>query len=401
LTSETQATEANGRIAASSTAEGASLTLRVLRVVALALYTLAFAEVFIRVFAPQPIVPRYVTGMPWGIRGNIPNAHYWHYTPEVEVEYRINSQGMRADAEYPVAKPAGTCRIALFGDSFFVGYELALRDTYAIQLEQQLRAAGYRVELLNFSVSGFGTAEMIRTYEGFARQFDPDLVLFEWHQTDPDDNVRSGLYRLENGQLRSTGAAWLPGVKIQDFLLRFALYRLIADHSHLYSFAREQLAISLKSMLLEARNQLSSGPQAESAAEQAPGKSGQPLAEAARPVKRAAGAELSAALLLHAQDVVQREGRELYVIEVPRRISRTEFKSTLAVLPPHAVARLKVISPLASFEGAARPDLKLYYERGHGHFTPTAVQLLTRESLKVLHHSRRLAACRAGPSDAQ
>ena len=196
-----------------------SIALWLLKVLALVIYSLVVAELFIRLFDPQALVPRYVTGTPWGIRGNIPNARYWHQTPEVKVQYRINSQGMRADRDYPLQKPAGTCRIALFGDSFFVGYELDLKDTFATQLEQQLRAEGFNAEVLNFSVSGFGTAEMLRQYEKVGRTFDPDIVLFEWHSTDPDDNVRSSLYRLQNGTLRTYRNRYLPGVPVQDFLM--------------------------------------------------------------------------------------------------------------------------------------------------------------------------------------
>ena len=144
-----------------------SISVRLLRILALFVYSLVFAEAFIRVFHPRPLLPRYVTGTPWGIRGNIPHAHYWHQTPEVKVEYRINGEGMRADLEYSFEKPAGTCRIAVvFGDSFLVGYELDLNDTFTTQLEQRLRARDSMREVLNFSVSGFGTAEMLRANTG-------------------------------------------------------------------------------------------------------------------------------------------------------------------------------------------------------------------------------------------
>ncbi len=41
-------------------------------------------------------------------------------------------------------------------------------------------------------------------------------------------------------------------------------------------------------------------------------------------------------------------------------------------------SRLKIISPLAALSRAARPDLKLFYEKGQGHFTPTGVGILVR-----------------------
>ncbi len=65
---------------------------------------------------------------------------------------------------------------------------------------------------------------------------------------------------------------------------------------------------------------------------------------------------------------------DFYVVEIPTRTSRTEFRSTVERLPPETRERLKIISPLAAFARAARPDLKLYYEQGHGHLTPTGVR---------------------------
>ena len=365
-----------------------SIALRLFKILALVAYSLAFAEAFVRVFSPQALVPRYVTGTPWGIRGNIPNARYWHQTPEVKVQYRINSQGMRADREYPFQKPTGTCRIAVFGDSFLVGYELDLNDTFTTQLEQRLRAQGFNAEVLNFSVSGFGTAEMLRAYERFGRKFDPDLVLFEWHSTDPDDNVRSGLYRLERGKISPGRAQYLPGIRAQDFLMKFRLYRLIADNSHLYAFIRERVAATVKGLLV-ARQHTLRGPTTITPEESVAANQGRsPATKGSSP-----DIELSAALLTHVQDMVLAEHRDFYVVEIPTRTSRTQFRSTIEMLPPDTREHLKIISPLAAFTKAARPDLKLYYERGHGHLTPTGARILTDEGLEAIEESPQLARC--------
>ena len=95
--------------------------IRTVSIVGLLAYTLAFSEFFIRLFAPQPIMPRYVTATPWGVRGNVPGAQYWQSSPEVHVQIRINQLGIRDDREFAYKKPTGTCRLALFGDSVFVG----------------------------------------------------------------------------------------------------------------------------------------------------------------------------------------------------------------------------------------------------------------------------------------
>src|SRR4051812_43341985 len=131
--------------------------------IALTTYGAVFAEAFVRVVAPQPVMPRYVMATPLGIRGNIPNALYWHHTGEGAFQYQINSEGMRSGRDFPATKPPGVCRIALLGDSFFMGYEVRFEDSFAAVLEQRLNELGINVEVLNFAVSGFGTAEELKT----------------------------------------------------------------------------------------------------------------------------------------------------------------------------------------------------------------------------------------------
>jgi hypothetical protein len=390
-TSDDKASVADGAAARAAAPNRARVILmRVAGALALGVYTLGFGELFVRVFSPQPVMPRYVTATPWGVRGNIPHAHYWHHTPEVNVEYRINGQGLRADRDYALRKPAATCRIAVFGDSLLMGYEVELKDTFGAQLEQLLRSQGYRAEVLNFSVSGFGTAEMLRTYEAFARPFDPDSVIFSWHVTDMDDNVRSALYRLQEGELENANGSYLPGVTIQDFLMRSDLYRVVADNSQLYALLRERLDIFGKRLLQQLRQ---SQPAKVTAAKQ---NSQEDEDDAAHAAQSQANVALSSAIVAHAAQVVAADGKEFYLLEIPIRVTRVQFRSSVNILSPDVRARVTLVSPLTAFAAAARPELKLFYERGEGHLTPIGVQLLAREAAKALADSPRLATCTAG-----
>jgi hypothetical protein len=376
----------------SPTGRSRAILIGSLRSIALIVYALAFSELFVRLLCPQPLLPRYVTGTPWGVRGNIPNARYWHHTAEVTVQYRINGQGLRADQDYPLRKTPGTCRIAVFGDSFLMGYELDLRDTFTTRLEQALRNQKCRVEVLNFSVSGFGTAEMLRTYEAFARKFDPDVVMFSWHSSDVDDNVRSGLYQLSDGKLESTNRAYVPGVSTQDFLMRWRLYRLVADNSQLYSLLRERLAGVTKRLLVQLRqerhqeNKTAVTSDAETGDEE----------DAARATQTQENIALSSALVVRAAQEVTADGKDFYIVEIPIRVSRVAFRSSIDVLPPEVRSQINIVSPLAAFSRAARPDLRLFYESGHGHFTPLGAEILANQAASALAGSRGLGACRSG-----
>lgn len=347
---------------------------------ALALWTVLFGELFLRLVDPQALMPRYVTGTPFGIRGNMPGAVYHHYTPDVSVEYRINKQGMRDDRSFAEAKPADTCRIAMLGDSYFVGYELDLPDTFAHQIEQKLRADGHKVEVLDFAVSGFGTAENLIEYQSIARRFHPDLVLMQWQVTDYDDNVRSGLYALKNGALVKTSDRFLPGIATQDWLMTFSLYRLLADHSHLYNFAREQIGWRAKQLLAFVRKR-ETGP-AENEVEQN------------TYVINQAQVDLAAALLRKAQSEVRADGAGMMVVDIPNRTPERVFSSSYDLMPPDVKQTLAPVDALPQFRQAARnPDARLFFPHGARHLTPLGAKLLAAEAVRRIEAGNLLDRC--------
>jgi hypothetical protein len=93
---------------------------------------------------------------------------------------RINSDGLR-DREHAKAKPANTVRIAVLGDSYTEAMHLPMEQTYWFQLQQQLQQChafpGKQVEVINFGVSGYGTAQELLTLRQKGWDFSPDIVL--------------------------------------------------------------------------------------------------------------------------------------------------------------------------------------------------------------------------------
>lgn len=131
-----------------------------------------------------------------------PNMSGWQRA-EGEAYVRINSHGMRADREFDHAKPPGVARVAVLGDSFTHAAGVPAAATYWAHLERELnacRAFGERrVEVLNFGVSGYGTAQELLTLRHRAAPFSPDLVLLAFF---PGNDVRNNSKRLETNQLR-------------------------------------------------------------------------------------------------------------------------------------------------------------------------------------------------------
>jgi lysophospholipase L1-like esterase len=200
----------------------------------------AIAEVGVLViFGEQVKFPRHVVGAPFGIRINEPGAVYRHKSPDVNVWFRINAEGMRADRDYPRAKPPGVKRIVSLGDSFTVGYEVEVEQTFSSVLESRLRAAGRSVEVLNAGVSGFGTAEECAYLERDLFAYSPDVVLVSFYQNDLVDDVRSDLFRLENGKLVAGRETYVPGGKLGDFLNTNPLFNWLSGYSNAFALIKE------------------------------------------------------------------------------------------------------------------------------------------------------------------
>jgi hypothetical protein len=110
---------------------------------------------------------------------------------------RINSQGLR-DREHSVAKPAGTYRIAVLGDSYAEAMQVEMDRAFWALLPEKLEACGFagakQIETLNFGVSGYGTGHELLTLQTRVWQYQPDMVLLAFF---PGNDVRNNSQALE------------------------------------------------------------------------------------------------------------------------------------------------------------------------------------------------------------
>jgi hypothetical protein len=107
-------------------------------------------------------------------RGNIT----WRQRTEGGATVRINSKGYR-DQERSLEKPPGTLRIAVLGDSQVEAWQVEIENRWTELLERHLRerSPALGVEVLNFGVSGYGTAEELIVLREDVLAYDPDIVL--------------------------------------------------------------------------------------------------------------------------------------------------------------------------------------------------------------------------------
>lgn len=347
------------------------------RLVRAALWCLALAygavaaELYLRLAFPQPLLPRYVTAAPYGVRMNLPNRDFWQETIEVRAEFRINARGQRGDEVVPYERLPGRCRALMLGDSYFMGYEVDIRDSFQEELARRLGSRGHDCEVVNMAVSGFGTAESLVALEGEGLRYRPDLVLLQWHRTDPEDNLRSGLFRVEDGRLARARDRYLPGVGVSDALVGNPVYRWLSERSHLYNATRERVAGSAKDLLasLGALRLAASASAAE--------------AEGAAARARAAD-ELNVLLLRRVREVVEAQGARLILVDIPVQHGRTRFSTSLDLLPPGWDDGFVAASPMPLFEAASAPEVKLYREHGHRHLTPLGNALLAESVVRAL-----------------
>ena len=194
----------------------------------------------------QPKVPRHVVGGPFGLRINDPNVTYRHKTADVTVTFHINGQGMRAGRDYSYMKTPGVKRIVIMGDSFTMGHEVNVDDTYSRVLEESLRKNGVSVEVLNTGVSGYGTAEECLYLERELFKYSPDLVIVGFFGNDLVDNVRSNLFALKRNELVQIGQEYVPLGRFGDFLNRNPVLNVLSERSNALAFTKERITELLK-----------------------------------------------------------------------------------------------------------------------------------------------------------
>jgi lysophospholipase L1-like esterase len=113
------------------------------------------------------------------VRGwrNVPDAHRRYVTPEFSVAMDYNAHAYRGPlVDY--AKPAGTYRVLLLGDSYLEGYTVPLEDRVA-EVAQRMLASGRRpgVEIIALGTGGYSTDQELLWLESEGARYAPDLVV--------------------------------------------------------------------------------------------------------------------------------------------------------------------------------------------------------------------------------
>lgn len=122
-----------------------------------------------------------------------PGVEGW-YRKEGEAYISINSDGFR-DREHSIAKRPGAFRIAVLGDSYPEALSVSQAEAFWSVMERKLQECkafgGKQIEVLNFGVSGYGTAQQLLTLRERVWKYSPDLIMLAiTTNNDITDNIR-------------------------------------------------------------------------------------------------------------------------------------------------------------------------------------------------------------------
>jgi hypothetical protein len=158
-----------------------------------------------RVFTPHGSVSRYHPILGWD---KPPGLRVRLRRPEYEVDLEINSRGLRGP-EREHAKPAGTRRVLMLGDSFVEGYCVPEHRSARAVLETLLNVGACgRVEVLNGGTAAWSTDQELLFFDLEGRKYAPDVVTLFFFYNDLAANTSDfangrpkPYFELESGEL--------------------------------------------------------------------------------------------------------------------------------------------------------------------------------------------------------
>ncbi|MEZ4273074.1 MAG: hypothetical protein R3C68_17070 [Myxococcota bacterium] len=178
-----------------------------------------------------------------------PGAAGW-FTQEGHAYLKISSQGLR-DREYTVAKLPDTVRIAVLGDSYTMAPHVAVADTFVSVTQRHLQACSVldarQVEVMNFGVGSYGTAQELQLFRTQVAAFNPDIVVLAFVT---GDDVRNNSKALSDDPL----VPYFVQSLVDDQLELDMSFRQEGAYQKRQNFVWRTLAASNYSNLLQVAN---------------------------------------------------------------------------------------------------------------------------------------------------
>ncbi|MEM8781107.1 MAG: SGNH/GDSL hydrolase family protein, partial [Cyanobacteria bacterium P01_G01_bin.49] len=136
-------------------------------------FALGVGEIALRIVGIS--YPSFYQADPYRGHALIPGVSGW-WNHEGKGWVSVNQQGLR-DRDYSVKKPPNTFRIAVLGDSFAEAIQVNAEETFWSLMEKQLpqceRFDQQKIEVINFGVGDYGTAQELMTLKHHVVNYSP------------------------------------------------------------------------------------------------------------------------------------------------------------------------------------------------------------------------------------
>lgn len=154
---------------------------------------LAVLEGALAFFWPHKIIKhpyheQYHPVLGWANKPNVRGEV--HLSRSLAFHRTHNGQGLRSLREVGREKPAGVTRVLLLGDSFFWGFGVDDGDIISEVLQ---RKAGAGTEILNGSVTGYGTDQELLWLAEEGLKYRPDVVVLGFFPTNDLDEITNSV----------------------------------------------------------------------------------------------------------------------------------------------------------------------------------------------------------------
>jgi hypothetical protein len=231
------------------------LAARLALLVATSLLALGAVELGFRLFVPVIDVPTYVWDPTVGPRRGPEQTGRMIFGNFIDTRYHFNAQGWNDPRDYVIAKPAGTRRVAVLGDSFVEAVQVNLGESFVAVAERATNRPDRPAEWYNFGNSGWGTAQEYEVLRHYALDYHPDVVILLFDQNDLADcspylnpiESQFATYCLdEHDELSLLPPAYWEPVWWKRLALRSALLRWALVQKMLLFWARGSMTTDLK-----------------------------------------------------------------------------------------------------------------------------------------------------------
>lgn len=149
---------------------------------------------------------------------------------DFEIDVAINSMGLR-DTEYGAEPAPGKRRVIVLGDSFGWGFGVEREQIFCELIE----AERDDLEVVNASVSGYGTDQQSLWFEHAGRKLHPDVVLLLFYENDFENNARGFQYYHHKPRfdLNELGVLELLGTPVPEPTLAERAHAYLLGHTYL------------------------------------------------------------------------------------------------------------------------------------------------------------------------